>query len=509
MRRGFVAGAILATWVGALAWLVARQSRGGGDQLAGLEDRLPPSDAYLALRLGDEQIGIVSGTLDTVGSGGARTVERVDLQAVGRDGVRRRVLSSEATYGPGLALRQLSVIRSGDGDRFRLLAELDSSRQFTVRVTSGSDTASWHWQSRPRAVVRTVASALRYLGLTRDPVERSPVLLLDPSSLDWAGFEARLTGDTTLAVPDSAAMDPATGRWVEARWDTVAARRIEYVVNGLPFDAWVDADGNLVRSATPLGAELVRSAFEIVRQDYRPGSAPAGGESGAPRLGLPPGRRGGWIARLTVVLVGADTTLPAWRRLDLDTPFQHRRGDTLEVEAATLPEPAAAPPSGGEEAALTRPSGSVPASHPLVEAQARRIAGQGTDPAQVSREVARWVAAEVVPDPGGPDHPVAALERRRGSAEGRTTLFVAMLRALGIPARPVAGLRWDGTAFHYHGWAEVRVRGTWLPVDVALGQFPADGSRLRLATGIGADPLGLAPLIGRVRPRILHVESAR
>ncbi len=507
MRRALLAGAILATWVGSLAWLAARQRASGG-QLGGLEDRLPPSDAYLAMRLGDEQVGIVSGTLDTV-AGGARTVERVDLVATGAEGSRRQILATDLRFGPGLSLTQLSVIRSGDGERFRLVAEQDSARRFTTRVTSGSDTASWHWPSPPRATVRTVASALRYLGLTRDPGAELPVLLLDPSTLDWDVFDGRVVGDTTLIVPDSAAIDPATGRWIEARWDTVAARRIAYTVHGLPFDAWVDRDGNLVRSATPLGASLVRSAFEIVRQDYRPAGQASRGRPGTPRLAPAVGRDPVHVTRLVAVLEGADTSLEAWRRLDLDTPFQTRRGDTLEVVAATLPRTPEVPAMGRVEAALLRPSGAVPSSHPLIEAMARRIAGEGTDPAEVARAVAGWVATGVAVDPAGPDHPVPALEGRRASAAGRTALFIALTRALAVPVRPVAGLRWDGEAFHYHGWAEVRLAGGWLPVDPALGQFPADGSRLRLATGTGGDPLALVPLIGRIRPRVIHVEPGR
>ncbi len=507
MRRGLVAGAIVATWIGSLAWLAARQGR-SGDQVGGLDDRLPPSDAYLALRLGDEQVGIVSGTLDTI-AGGARTVERLDLVVAGADGTRRQILATDLRFGPGLALEQLSLLQTGEGDRFRIALGRDSSHQYAARVTSGSDTASWHWPAPPGATVRTVASALRFLGLTRDPEGGLPVLLLDPASLDWEPFDGRVVGDTVLVVPDSAAMDPATGRWIPARWDTVAARRIEYTAHGLPFDAWVDADGNVVRAATPLGADLERTAFEIVRQGYDPAARAGRGDARAPFLAPAAGRPPIRTARLVVVLDGADTTLAAWRRLDLDTPFQKRRGDTLEVEAALLPGVPGPPPMGRMDLVLTRASGAVPASHPLIEAQARRVARGGTDPAEVARAVGRWVVREVALDPRGPDHPVSALGHRRASGEGRTALFIALVRALAIPARPVAGLRWDGESFHYHGWAEVRLAGGWLPVDPALGQFPADGGRLRLATGVGADPIALAPLIGRLRPRVIHVEPGR
>jgi hypothetical protein len=357
--------------------------------------------------------------------------------------------------------------------------------------------------------VRTVASALRFLGLTQDPGDGLPVLLLDPASLDWEPFDGRVVGDTVLVVADSSAMDPATGRWVPARWDTVAARRIEYTAHGLPFDAWVDADGNVVRAATPLGADLERTAFEIVRQGYDPAARAGRGQQGAPLLAATPGRSPVRIARLTVVLEGADTTLAAWRRLDLDTPFQTLEGNTLDVREALLSGLPGSQALDRTETALTRPSGAVPASHRFIEAQARQVARGGTDPAEVARAVTEWVEEEVALDPAGSDHPVAALERRRASAEGRTALFLALVRSLAIPARPVAGLRWDGQAFHYHGWVEVRLAGGWLPVDPALGQFPADGGRLRLATGVGADPVGLAPLIGRLRPRVIHVEPGR
>ena len=222
-----------------------------------------------------------------------------------------------------------------------------------------------------------------------------------------------------------------------------------------------------------------------------------------------PGRSPLRITRLTVVLEGADTTLAAWRRLDLDTPFQTLEGNTLDVREALLSGLPGSQALDRTETALTRPSGAVPASHRFIEAQARQVARGGTDPAEVARAVAEWVEEEVALDPAGSDHPVAALERRRASAEGRTALFLALVRSLAIPARPVAGLRWDGQAFHYHGWVEVRLAGGWLPVDPALGQFPADGGRLRLATGVGADPVGLAPLIGRLRPRVIHVEPGR
>ena len=101
MRRASLAAFILTCWVGSLAWLAWREfGPGHSDQFEGLDERLPPGDAFLALRLGDEQVGIVSSVLDTV-AGGARTVERLDLLARGADTAWRRTLSTEGIFGPG------------------------------------------------------------------------------------------------------------------------------------------------------------------------------------------------------------------------------------------------------------------------------------------------------------------------------------------------------------------------------------------------------------------------
>ena len=504
MRRASLAAFILTCWVGSLGWLAWREfGPGGTDQFEGLDQRLPPSDAFLAVRLGSEQVGIVSSVLDTV-AGGARTVERLDLIARGSDTAWRRIISAEGVFAPPLSLEELSVVRGGDGTRLRLSATRDSSGKFSARVAIGGDTGSWSWPTPRRGAVRTVAAALRYLGLTSNPAGAGPVLLLDPASLDWEPFEARVVAESVLVVPDSARLDPGTGRWQAARWDTVRARRIAYTAHGLPFDAWVDEDGNLVSGSTPLGATLERTAFEIVRAGYAPRAAP---DPSAPRLGPGGDRRGGPLQRLVVILDGADTAAPTWRRMALDGPFQTLRGDTLEVRAATLPRAPAEPSFAADELALMHASAAIPSADPRLVAQARRIVGPGTDPALMASELSSWLAENVPLDPAGPGHALGALERRRATMAGRTLLFLALARAVHLPARPVAGLRWDGRAFHYHGWAEVKLPGGWVPADPALDQFPADASRLRLATGLGSDPPALTLLFGRLRPRVIVAEA--
>jgi transglutaminase-like putative cysteine protease len=40
---------------------------------------------------------------------------------------------------------------------------------------------------------------------------------------------------------------------------------------------------------------------------------------------------------------------------------------------------------------------------------------------------------------------------------------------------------WDGAAFAWHEWAELRVDGRWVPVDPSFRQAPAEAPRFSLA----------------------------
>jgi hypothetical protein len=69
------------------------------------------------------------------------------------------------------------------------------------------------------------------------------------------------------------------------------------------------------------------------------------------------------------------------------------------------------------------------------------------------------------------------LENRQGVCDELTSLFIAMLRGLGIPARFVSGIAYTNSELFDekwgpHGWAEVYFPGYgWIPYDVTYGEF--------------------------------------
>jgi transglutaminase-like putative cysteine protease len=144
-----------------------------------------------------------------------------------------------------------------------------------------------------------------------------------------------------------------------------------------------------------------------------------------------------------------------------------------------------------------------------IRAQAGAIVGDRLDAREAARALSAWVHDNVdkVPVAGLPSAR-EVLASRRGDCNEHTTLYVAMARAVGLPARIAAGVVYtdsvfaDG-AFHYHAWPEVWLGRSWVPIDPTFGQFPADATHVKLVEGDLDKQLDIIAAIGRTRFQVL------
>ncbi|MEM4755601.1 MAG: transglutaminase-like domain-containing protein [Candidatus Woesearchaeota archaeon] len=76
------------------------------------------------------------------------------------------------------------------------------------------------------------------------------------------------------------------------------------------------------------------------------------------------------------------------------------------------------------------------------------------------------------------------LQERYGVCDEITVLYLALLRASGIPARYVSGLTYVNGSFGSHGWAEVYFPNYgWVPFDITYGQYGfVDDTHVKLLT---------------------------
>jgi hypothetical protein len=175
------------------------------------------------------------------------------------------------------------------------------------------------------------------------------------------------------------------------------------------------------------------------------------------------------------------------------------RAELAEWRAELPSGPAAAPPELVENA-WGGASAELPADAPEILAilETLRLPGP-QDPTGRARMIFNFVSDEIAEVATGSDHALLNLATREGRAQGRTRLLVTLLRAAGIPARPVLGLRLkSGNALREEVWAEAYLGETWAPMSPSEGFFgrhPADllalhkGS-LQLIEATGADAVG-------------------
>lgn len=133
------------------------------------------------------------------------------------------------------------------------------------------------------------------------------------------------------------------------------------------------------------------------------------------------------------------------------------------------------------------PTTGIESKHPKIEARARRIVGDAANGLEATQRIVSAVFRMLAKrsDSGRPESALRALEEGVGDCSGHAALVVAMCRALGIPARRVAGIEYvvgrDGRPFaRPHIWAEVWL-GRWVGVDPTLPEVGTGARYILLA----------------------------
>jgi transglutaminase-like putative cysteine protease len=292
------------------------------------------------------------------------------------------------------------------------------------------------------------------------------------------------------------------------------AFRVEMQFGGLRTTSWVTDTGEVVREESPLGLITVREPPEQARAMAVPRKmqvdllqAAAVVPRMRARIDEPRD-----VRRLRMRLEGAD----------LSSPDLQGVGQTVDGNVVEIVDPQSLEPGRGDPDAAR-----YLAAEPFLESDAPEIiaeagiAVRGVKGVRARTErLTRYVNALLEKKPTV-SLPSAreVLRTRVGDCNEHTALYVAMARALGIPARIAVGMVYIHGAFYYHAWPEVYIaeenggsprhaRGLWLPVDPTLNQFPADGTHLRLARGGLDKQAAILPLVGRLKITVLDLELA-
>ena len=488
LTRRNIGRMVLVVWAIALAWLARREFSQDDTTTAGDgTPRVAPAAQFFAVTARGQQIGQLNLTVDTLVDGvTVRELLVLDVPA----GRATRQLTSGTDYSLSRSLRIRRISRSliGLGPQERLDAEVGEDSSFRFTQTEAPYGVAGRSQLRvdpDKVLPVTMPFRVAHLGRLHVGTEVS-LPLLDLESGETEGTLAlRVTAESTFVVPDSAVYDSAGGKWIAATMDTVQAWRIEHDAFGGTTTTWVDAGGFMVYQELPGGVIMQRSAFEIVRDNYR---VRRGTESQDWRAAIPgmlsltgAGRVPDTVAANRVFLVQSGDSGVRWRGTRwLPGGRQRVSGDTIFVQRR------AAADTGGPPTTYLVSTWELPSQDAAIDAAAiEAVAGAGA-PADSARRLTQWVARQIVTDTGATGSTTAlhTLRNRRGGPEGKARLLAAMARSRRIPARVVSGLAvfQDGTFSHV--WTELW-QGGWMAADPTFGHLPASASLVRLSQGGG------------------------
>jgi transglutaminase-like putative cysteine protease len=479
-------GLIVTAWLVQMGLLLNRSYlQASSTNLAADLARYGSSAQWKGVYYRGEKIGFMVGqTVPT--SDGYDLQEDGQLQMAMLGATTAARIHTSARVDKAFALRSFAFSLDPGTGAVAVTGTLDGRRlNLTVETPSGKRTESREL-AEPPALSLNLSRRLAAEGLA--PGQHRELAVFDPATLRNSPMS----------------LDVEARELVRAAGRPVPAFKVRMQYGGLVSTSWITDVGEVVREESPMGLIVVKETRDRATALAVPGDVQTDMLEAAavvptgPKIDDPTS-----VERLRVRLEGVEVG-----GADLDGAGQTFSGSVFEVRDSRTLSPGAPDPGA---ASYLAPEPFLESDAPEVRAEAAK-AVQGVEGARARAErLVRYVNALLEKKPTV-SLPSAreVLRTKVGDCNEHTALYVAMARALGIPARIAVGLVHLHGAFYYHAWPEVYVeergRGIWLPVDPTLNQFPADATHLRLARGGLERQAMILPMIGRARLRILDLQ---
>jgi transglutaminase-like putative cysteine protease len=510
VTRRVIAAAVIVAWVVSVTVLIRREyGRTRAEVVAAAALQLPPGAAYYAVRLAGDQVGYASTTLDTLGDT-LRMTDILVLEVSVLGTVQRTQARTDVLLTRGLRLRSFTAALLAEDAQFEATGRVDGDSALILDIAGAAGPQTRRVPLTGPLVLPQLLPLELALGGELHLGRSYTTSVFDPVLLRSRSSTITVAAESTFTFADSAVLDTASGRFLPVITDTVRAWRLREAQGDVPVDAWVDRHGQVVRLVSPTGFQVERTAFEIAYENFRRSATleqtPRGAglirqTAIASRVPLTPES----LARLRLRLGG----LPL-EELDLSSDRQRLVGDTLTIrrdESAALRASYRLPATLPALRPFLEPEPLVQSDDPRLQAQARQIVGRTRRPDAAAELLTRWVHEHLQEEVTlGVPSALDVYASRRGDCNEHAVLFVALARAVGLPARTAAGLVYLDGSFYYHAWAEVYL-GQWVAVDPTLGQFPADASHVRFTIGGLARQLELIRLIGPLTIDVTETDS--
>lgn len=505
-RRAMVGWAIIAAWLAGLVLLVRREYfRPQYERLAEAAMRVNPGAVYYGVMQGDRQVGFASSTIDTAQASITVTDYFVaDLPIGGK--TRRATARTNVTLSRALRVQRFDVTVKAEGAPFRANGTVEGDSVLAVTLLSGDKPQTQRIQLAGPILLPTLVPLAVALGEQPKTGKHYVLPIFDPTTMTPRDVDVNVLAESTFVVNDSAAFDSTTKRWRGIQPDSIKAWRIAAQTSG-GFSGWVDEQGRIVETMQ-LGFALRRMPYEVAFENWRTDSthlAVTDDRDILETTAIAANKRlDGSVRSLRLRLSGVNLA-----GFDLEGGRQRLDRDVLTI--VPLPDSAlvgrwrVSTPPGNVDRKYWQPEPGIQSDDHDLWFAAYNVQHFEHDPKIVAEQLNAWVYRAIKPRVTfGVPSALEVLKSRVGDCNEHAVLYVAMARAIGLPARVAAGLVYVDGKFYYHAWPEVFI-GDWVAVDPTFGQFPADASHIRFTIGGLARQAELLRLIGNLKIDVLDV----
>ena len=187
----------------------------------------------------------------------------------------------------------------------------------------------------------------------------------------------------------------------------------------------------------------------------------------------------------------------------LQTAMQHFEGEktgakikgtvsvrTVRYQGEQAPDFPSPDPPAADLAQWVRPAPMIESDDPDIAALAKQLTEGATTRWEAVQRAAAWVEKEIQYAIADAPSARLALKVRKGDCGPHSTLLVAMLRSLNIPAKLVGGVIYTpsfGGTFGQHAWVEVHMgKAGWVSLDPTTGETEQmNATHLKFFEGMG------------------------
>lgn len=408
----------------------------------------------------------------------------LELKVLGRP--QRILVTATLSLDAAYRLQRFDFALSSSPYSARIYGERRQGEQFAVEVRSKAGVSRMELDI-PDDVV--IYSPLTEMGLRKlKPGQALQIRTLDPVSLTVGDIRCRAVGRETI----------------EHRGRAVSAMKLEVSYRGTSVYSWMDDTGRIIRQETPLGWVMEASDQEEALNLQFDADAMADMvlAHAVPLTGSLKQPQTAQSLRLSVHGLLLDAEMLESHRQEV-IPVDET---TVEVVLTRQQRPRTSLPLGetppGFEEHLAS-TAFVQSDHPEIQQTARAIVGDAEDSLAAALRIHEWVEQNITKNatvslPSALD----VLHERVGDCNEHTYLYVALARAVGLPARIRIGLVYNQGALYYHAWPSVYV-GEWVEMDPTLRQPMADATHLALLEGEIGNQLELMKVLGQLSVDVL------